>query len=140
MVERTVYVLVVGKDAALHTEVSSAVDALPRTGTVVLRAANLRDGVEVARNRNPDVVVLELDAKSEEIHGFVKDVEHVSPETFVVGAYRVSVGDEGAGDGQLLVTAMRNRVRDFLRRPVSSNELQEVMDRNMGAAPEARPS
>jgi pilus assembly protein CpaE len=132
MVERTVYVLVVGRDNALHAEVSSAVDALPRTGTVVLRAGSLRDGVEAARNRNPDLIVLDLDARPEEILPFTKDIEHVSPETAVVGAYRVSVGDEGSGDGQLLVSAMRNRVKDFLRRPISSNELQDVMDRNIG--------
>jgi pilus assembly protein CpaE len=134
MVERTVYVLVVGRDPALHAEVSNAVDALPRTGTVVLHAKDLRDGVEAARNRNPDLIVLDVDWKAEEIAGFTRDVQHVSPETIVVGAYRVSVGDEGSGDGQSLVAAMRNRVRDFVRRPVSSNELQEVMDRNMAAA------
>ncbi len=131
MVERTMYILVVGPDTALHAEVSSAVDALRRTGTVVMHAKSLRDGVEMSRNRNPDLIVLELDPTPEELQGFTKDVEHVSPETVVVGAYRVSAGDEGSGDGQLLVTAMRCRVKDFLRRPVSSSELQDVIDRNM---------
>lgn len=139
MVERTICILVVGPDPALHAEVSSAVDALRRTGTVVMHANGLREGVESARNRNPDLVVLELDPSPEELQGFTKDVEHVSPETVVVGAYRVSAGDEGAGDGQLLVTAMRSRVKDFLRRPVSSNELQDVLDRNLDGGRLAAP-
>ena len=133
MVERTVYILVVGADAAVHDEVASAVEALRRTGTVVLHAHNLREGVEAARNRNPDLVILELGPKPAELMGFTKDIEHVSPETVVVGAYRVDPSSEGAGDGQSLVSAMRSNVKDFLRRPVSSNELQEVIDRHLGS-------
>jgi pilus assembly protein CpaE len=133
MVERTVYILVVGAENAVHDEVASAVEALRRTGTVVLHARSLREGVEAARNRNPDLVILELGPKPAELMGFTKDIEHVSPETVVVGAYRVDPSSEGAGDGQSLVSAMRSNVKDFLRRPVSSNELQEVIDRHLGS-------
>lgn len=137
MVERTVYILVVGDESALHDEVTSAVEALRRTGTVVLHAKNLREGVEAARNRNPDLVILELGPKPAELMGFTKDIEHVSPETVVVGAYRVDASSEGSSDGQSLVSAMRSNVKDFLRRPVSSNELQEVIDRHLGAPSES---
>lgn len=131
MVERTVYILVVGAESALHDEVGSAVEALHRTGTVVLHAHNLREGVESARNRNPDLVILELGPKPSELMAFTKDIEHVSPETVVVGAYRIDPSGEGSGDGQSLVAAMRSNVKDFLRRPISSNELQEVIDRHL---------
>lgn len=134
MGERTLYILVVGPDTGLHEEVTSAAEALLRTRSVVLHATALRDGVESARNRNPDLVVLELGGTTQEIQTFTNDIQHVSPESAVVGAYKADGGDSATGDAQV-VAAVRSRVRDFLRRPVSSTELQDVIDRCSGTTP-----
>jgi pilus assembly protein CpaE len=83
-------------------------------------------------------VILQLGASAHELEGFTRDVGHVSPHSVVVGAYRVDQTSDAADEGQHLVAAMRCGIRDFLRRPLSSNELEGVIDRHVLA--DAAPS
>lgn len=140
MTERILYTLVVGNDPGLHEEVTSASEALRRARVVVLHANTLREGVETARNRNPNMIILQLGDKTQEVQAFTRDVTHVSPGSVVVGAYRVDGAAESTDDGQLVVGAMRCGVRDFLRRPISSNEFEGVIERHVisDSTPERR--
>lgn len=131
MTERTIHMLVVGDDRSLESEVQSAAEALRRTRLVVQFVEGFRAGAETARNKAPDLIVVQLTEDPEEVRTFAEDVEVTSPESVIIGAYRADALSDRESEAPVLINALRCRVRDFVRRPVSSTELQEVIDRNV---------
>ena len=137
MTGRNVHILVAGPDQLLQDEVRTAAHALPRAQAVVATAPGLREGAEYARNRPPDMIVIPMESDLDSIRAFTRDVEFAAPDAIVVGAYHAD-SLRGDGDDSLLIEALRARVRDFVRRPVSSTEMQEILDRYRGGAPGPR--
>ncbi len=138
MSSRTLHVLVAGSDESLEDEVRSAVGALPRARCLVHTAPGLREGAEAARNRAPDLVVVPLSTDLDALRAFTRDVEFVAPEAVVVGAYHADLLRAEGSEDSLLIGALRARIRDFVRRPLSSTEFQEIVDRYVGGTATAR--
>ncbi|MBK6941904.1 MAG: AAA family ATPase [Planctomycetes bacterium] len=131
--DKSTVVLVVGSEA-LAQEVE-AVSAAVKSRTIqVQRSPDLRRAGEAARTRRPDAVIVELGRDLRELHAFAAELESgadVAP--VVVGAWsrETFLGEDPSS--AYLIEATRARVRDFVRRPVSSTELAEVLERHLGA-------
>lgn len=124
----TTNILVVSPDVKLRDELRSALRALGDRGPVPHFISELRAGVEAARSRQPELVLVEMGSNLSALRAFAREVSAGAPETMLVGVFRPEALPDVA-EGALLIEAIRCGVKDFLRRPVSTTELDQLLAR-----------
>lgn len=127
--ETTPQILVVGSDPMLKSEFGAAVSGLRKWRPVVHFEPDIRQGVEAARSRRPDLVCVQAEGGSHVLRSFAEDVKASAPGTAVAALYRTDGISVQESDPALFIEAMRADVQDFLRRPLASGELQQLLDR-----------
>lgn len=130
---RNLHVLVVGRDPALKAEFEEAAAGIKSAALILHHVAEVRPAIELARDRAVDVVCVDGGADGRALQPFQDELRNASAEPLLIGLYRPgqATGD-GAGDGQpWFVDALRAGARDFLRRPVSALELEQVLERHV---------
>jgi len=127
--EKPIHILVVGQDQALRHEFDAAIEGLPKQRVVVTYATGFAQADEYARNRQPELVCVELNANVQDLKLFAKELYRTVPGTVVAGMFwQDKLGGQGS-DAMVLIDYVRARVQDFLRRPVSSTELRQLLER-----------
>lgn len=127
--DTTPQILVVGSDPLLKTEFAAAVHGLRRWRPVIHFEPDVRQGVEVARSRRPDVVCVQMDGGAHMLRSFAEDVKRSAPGTAVAALFRPDGVTPYESEPSVFIEAMRADVQDFLRRPLASAELQQLLDR-----------
>src|SRR5688572_5675020 len=122
------HLLVVATDRNLEPEFKAALAGVSKWSPVTTYAHDLRQGVELARNRRPDIVCVPMDRDVEQLKRFAEDLTAASPESVIVALFRREMFSPDDNESAIIIDAMRSRVSDFLRRPVSSGELQQLFD------------
>lgn len=126
--DKKLRVLIVGAERALEEELRSALSHVPDRQSVLHYVETYREAADVARRRQPNLIVIDIDRGVEEIAALTKDLQSLAPDAAIAGAFmpdRLNHGSEGTA----IIELLRSHVRDFLRRPVSSPELRDVLDR-----------
>jgi len=119
--------LIYGDDRRLKDEIDAALETLVKVDAVTRFVDDERLALEQARTRRPDVIVIETrDIAS--LRRFSEATAGARPEPVLVVACR---GGEDLGGDEFFIHATRARVRDFVTRPISSNELLSVLDRQL---------
>lgn len=131
-------VLLVGPDPQLRDEFNAALRGVKKWKPLVHHAMDARQGVELARSRRPEIICFELRGDSSSLTGFAEEAAVASPESVVVATYRKEDLAGSVSESQIIIEAMRVQVADFLRRPLSSGELQQLLDRILNTAPRTR--
>lgn len=127
--EKTIHILVVGQDPALRTEFEAAIEGLPNQRVVVTYATGFAQAEEYARNRQPELVCVELNTNTQDFKLFTKELYNTLPNTVVAGLFWQDKLGGQESDTMVLIDHVRARVQDFLRRPVSSTELRQLLER-----------
>lgn len=128
-------ILIVGSDELLREEVAAALNGIKKWKPVLHQAHDVRQGIEAARARRPELICFELKGSSADLTEFAEEVNSSSPESVVVATYRAEDFDGDVSESEAIIDGMRSGVADFLRRPLSSGELQQLFDRVFSAAP-----
>jgi pilus assembly protein CpaE len=87
-------------------------------------------GVELVRDRAPDIAVLDVEGDPAGALSAAEELTRSAPGTLLVAACRADTGTAFDGRDDL-IALMRAGVRDFLRRPISARELDEVLMRQV---------
>jgi len=122
-------ILVVSEEAKLRPELESALGSLPAPHPHLHFVPSLRQGIESVRSRQPELALLELTPDIRALETFAREAADVSPDTLVVAVFRPDGLDAEVSESAILIQAIRAGVSDFLRRPVSSSELQQLLGR-----------
>jgi pilus assembly protein CpaE len=125
----TRHILIVGRDPALRGEFESALGGVRQFSVVTHYARDLRQGVETARNRRPDLVCVELERDVSALKRFAEEIAIGAPGVPVAALYRRDIHSSDEGEGTIIIDAFRAKVQDILRRPLSSSELGQLLDR-----------
>lgn len=123
----TLRVLVVAAGATLLDECRAALQSVHDRRAVLYAAPPGREVLDVARDRQPHLVVVEAEAGLD-LTLMARELHDVAPGAFVAAAYQQGDGADGT-DGRRIIEWLRAGVGDFLRRPVSPVELSIVVDR-----------
>jgi pilus assembly protein CpaE len=127
--DKSLRVLIVGGDRALEEEFRSALSRVPdRRGTVYF-VETYREAVDVARRRQPNLILIDIDRDAGEIAALSKDLQAQLSESAIAGAFTPDRLEQGQSEGATIIELLRAQVRDFLRRPISATELRAVLDR-----------
>ncbi|MEQ8819449.1 MAG: AAA family ATPase [Sumerlaeia bacterium] len=118
-------ILAVSPDDELIAEITAALDGPLRAGATFLEAPSLHDAAEIARGRQPDLVLVGLPLENGALRHFVEELALVSPASSIVGLYRPQ--DQDSATSAMIVRAFRGGVMDVLRRPIASEDLDHVL-------------
>jgi pilus assembly protein CpaE len=126
---RTPQILIVGPDARLEAEVQAALNGIPDTVPVVHYVAQLRHGTEAARSRRPDFVFVEMSKDLRSLKAFAEEVGKASPETTLAAIFSPDLFGHDVSESAILIEAIRAGMQDFLRRPLSRTDVQQLLER-----------
>ena len=127
--EKTLQVLIVGGDQSLEDEFRTALSGVPDTQGVLHFADTYRQALELARGRQPNLVLIEMDRDVAEVAGLSKELHDVVPGVAIAGAFKPDQLEQGQSESATIIELLRAQMRDFIRRPVSATELRSVLDR-----------
>ena len=85
--------------------------------------------MEEALSRNPQLICLQMGNDDRDLIAFARDMQASLPDAAIVALYSPERAGQEISDSTSIIQALRSNVRDFLRRPVSSTELREILDR-----------
>ncbi len=102
--------------------------------SVVLHdARDLTRAVDLARDLSPVLAIVDIDGDIESFKVVLREIQAVSPQTVIAGAYRSDAFSaevwQQASQGAVFVEALRVGAKDFLRRPISSPDLHQLIER-----------
>src|SRR6266545_2901552 len=135
--DKSLRVLVVGADPSLEEESRSALAGVPDRPSVVYFSDSYRDAIDVARRRQPNLVLIAVDRDVSEIAAFSKDLSELLPGSAIAGVFRPDKLEQGRSESATLIELLRAHMRDFIRRPLSTTELRAVLDRLFSRLPGA---
>jgi pilus assembly protein CpaE len=132
-------ILIVTPDENLRDEVHAALESLDGLRLVTHAAANMRQGVELARSRAPQLVLVEMTSDLRALTTFAEEVNLGSPNSTVAAVFRPDAFGGDVSESAILIEALRAGVKDFIRRPVSSHELDDLIRRVYSPTRESSP-
>jgi pilus assembly protein CpaE len=127
--DKPLQILFVGNDPALPSEAHSALAGIPNWRTVAYFAANVDEALDVAVNRNPQLICLQMGNDTRELTSFAREMRASLPDTVVVAMYSPVSFDPEQSESAMIIEVLRANVQDFLRRPLSSTEMRQLLDR-----------
>jgi pilus assembly protein CpaE len=122
-------VVIVSEDPSLEEEFRNALSHVPGIRGVLYYAASHRQALELARGRQPNLVLVEIDRDVQQLANFTKELDQLVPGATVAAAFRPDRLELGQSESAVIIQLLRAHVRDFLRRPISTTELRSVLDR-----------
>jgi pilus assembly protein CpaE len=127
--DKPIQILFVGEDPALAAEARSALSGIPNWRTVAHFAANMEQALDVAVNRHPQLICLQMGSDTRELTSFSREMRASLPDTSVVAMYNPASFDPEVSESGKIIEVLRANVQDFLRRPLSSTEMRSLLDR-----------
>ncbi len=127
--ERTPKLLIVGPDPKLPDEVKAALAGISDVRAVTHFAPDFAQGVEAARSRHPDLALVQMSTDLRTLSAFAEELAVAAPGTAVAALFSPESFGPDVSERDLLITALRAGVQDFLRRPLSSTDLRQLLDR-----------
>ncbi len=125
----TINILMVSPDPRFRAELESALASLDELHPVIHHAGDIRQAIEAARSRRPQIALVEMGTDVRPLQAFAEESAVVSPETIVAAVFRPDAFEPDVPESTIIIQAIRAGVKDFLRRPVSSSELAELLRR-----------
>jgi pilus assembly protein CpaE len=122
-------ILIAGPDPKLPAEVEAALAGATTERPILHTVSDFRQAIEAARSRRPDLALVEMTSDLRLLKSFSEEVAVCSPETMVAAVFRPDVFGHDVSESSVIIEAIRAGVRDFLRRPISSHDLKQLLDR-----------
>jgi pilus assembly protein CpaE len=127
--QRTPKILIVSDDSRLESEVAAALKGVPNTEAVLHYVPELRQGIEVARNRRPDFAFVEMSQDLRSLKVFAEEVSRFSPETTLAAVFAPDIFGPDVSESAIIIEAIRAGMQDFLRRPLSRADVEQLLER-----------
>ncbi len=128
-------VLVVASDSALEEEFGAALAGVRDVRGIVHYAATYRQALEVARAREPRLVLLEIDRDVAAVAELSRTLHALLPSASILAVFRADQLEQTHSESGTIIQLLRANVADFLRRPLSATELRAVLDRVFSRTP-----
>jgi len=127
--DKPIQILFVGSDPSIVSEAHSALAGIPVWRTVPHFAKDFHEGLEMALNRHPQLICLQMDGDTQELTSFAREMHAALPEAVVVALYSPVHFEPEQSESSIIIEVVRANVQDFLRRPLSSTEFRQLLDR-----------
>jgi pilus assembly protein CpaE len=122
-------ILIVGSDPKLRAELEAALSGSSDERPIIHQAADYRLGVEAARSRRPDLLLAEMTPDLRQLKMLSEEIALCSPDTLVAAVFHPNVFGAERSESGVLIEAIRFGIRDFLRRPLSRHDVEQLLAR-----------
>ncbi len=130
------HVLVIDRDPAARAEFEAAVSPI-KLRIVPHYAEDPRVAIELVRSYHPSLILAPMERDLRELKAFTDEVSLLSPEAVVAATYHAATCQP---ESHAIIGALRSRVQDFLSRPLSSDDLRQLLERTVGRSERVRAS
>jgi len=139
---RPITLLLVSDDPDLAAEWTAAEQGITDLRVLPHFADNHREALRTARAQQPDAILLAGREAGGDFDAMVTELRDAVPAAALVGVLDRRNFESGDAETSFVVRATRGGVRDFVRRPLSSNELSTCLRRVVehGRDAEERPA
>ena len=120
-------VLVLTDDSKLREECESAFRALGDEQPRHRFVADRNQLFEALRSQGVDLILVEFTTKHKEMASLVKQCESAAPGTPFAAILRPEGFGDNVSESSVLIDSMRAGVCDFLRRPISTSDLRQLL-------------
>ncbi len=127
--EHTIQILVVGEDEGLPIEFESALQGITSRRCMTSYARDYRRAEELAVSRQPHLICVDMEQDFDGLKQFSQEVHQLLPDTTVAAMYRPDQISSERSESAVVIDGVRSNVQDFLRHPLSSTELRQLLDR-----------
>lgn len=135
----TARVLILGSDDTLRDEAKMAFESLGNDAPRFRFVSSPNQLFDVLRNQPIDLVLAEFSTSPREMTSLVRQIHSALPNVRVAAILRPEGFDENTNESAVLIESMRSGVCDFLRRPLSTVDVERLL--RTGTTQEAgRPS
>lgn len=123
-------ILAVGTDPKLPREINAALKAMPDGEAVIVHPVEgYRQGIEAARSRRPELVLVEMTRDLAALTAFAEELAVAAPDTAVAAVFHPQIFGHEVSESAIIIEALRAGLKDFLRRPLSSADLEQLLGR-----------
>lgn len=116
-------------DSRLQPELRDAFAGVPDVAPVFHFATEFHRAVELARNHQPDLALIEMTSDLNPLRHMVEELSVAAPDIAIAAVFRPEVFGHDISESAFLIEAIRAGARDFLRRPISSTDLGQLVQR-----------
>ena len=127
--DKPLQILFVGGGPALAEEAKSCLAGIPSWRTVTHFSADTEQALDAALNRHPQLICLQMGDDNRDLTSFAREIHRSLPDVTVVAMYSPSQFGPEQSESAIIIEVMRANVQDFLRRPLSSTEFRQLLDR-----------
>ena len=127
--DNNVQILVVGEDEGLAGEFESALQGVTNRRCMTTYASDYRRAEEMALSRQPNLICVDMERDFDGLKTFAQEIHRRLPETTVAAMYRPDQFGTERSESAVVIDGIRSNVQDFLRHPLSSTELRQLLDR-----------
>ncbi len=123
----TARVLILSSDESLRDEAKLAFESLGEDSPRFRFVGNANQLFDVLRNQPIDLVLAEFSENPRDITSLVRQIHATVPSTRVAAILRPEGFSENVNESAVLIDSMRGGVCDFLRRPLSTVDLERLL-------------
>ncbi|GJL51273.1 MAG: chromosome partitioning protein [Nitrospirales bacterium] len=127
--DQNIQILVVGEDKGLQGEFEAALQGVSHRHCITSYASDYRRAEEMALNRQPNLICVDMEKDFDDLKRFTHEIHQMLPETTVAAMYRPDQFSGERSESAVVIDGVRAKIQDFLRHPLSSTELRQLLDR-----------
>ena len=101
---------------------------MPNLLAITYHASDYSHGREIAASRHPQLICVQMD-DPRDLATFAREIHAILPETAVAVLYHPDQFGPNESESRVIIELLRVNVHDFLRRPLASTELRQLVDR-----------
>jgi pilus assembly protein CpaE len=127
--QQSLRILVVGPDSRLQAEVAAALRSITDTNAILQYCPDFRQAIEALRSWRPEFTLLEMNKDLRGLKSFAEEAAACSPETTLAAAFSPEIFGPDVSESAIIIEAIRAGMQDFLRRPLSRADVEQLLDR-----------
>ncbi|WP_182865118.1 AAA family ATPase [Rhodopirellula sp. JC639] len=125
------HILIYRKDVLVDDELEKAFESVSSIKPIVNYRNEVHQVIETARAYQPAIVMLEIGPEMSSLQVLIDELGACSPHSAIVGLLQTDRVNAVGSESGLMIQALRLGVEDFIRRPISSRDLQQLLTRRL---------
>lgn len=120
-------------DDTLDDEVRAAVVGAGAGNSSLHFHGDLRSTINAAIDFQPSIVMLEIQDNFDDLKTLVEETTAAVPDAAIIGVYDVNQISNNQSESSVMIRSLRLGVEDFLKRPIASPDLRQVIQTRLNS-------